>query len=72
MALTQDDIDALDFAIVQGELTVEIDGRKVTMRSIDELKKARRHAVYVVAKKAGKKSGPLGPSFVVQGKRGLR
>ena len=72
MALTQDDIDALDLAIVQGELTVEIDGRKVTMRAIGDLIKARRHAVRVVAGKSGKKMGPLGSSFGMQTKRGLR
>lgn len=72
MALTQDDIDALDLAIVQGELTVKIDGREVIMRSVAELLQARRHAVRVVAKQSGRKLSPLGPSFTMRTKRGFR
>lgn len=41
MAFTQSDVDALDAAIKGGELTVSIDGRSVTYRSLDDLLKAR-------------------------------
>lgn len=46
---TQADIDALDAAIARSELKVEIDGRSVTYRSVDELIAARRHLVDVLA-----------------------
>lgn len=46
---TQADIDALDAAIAKSELKVEIDGRSVTYRSVDELIAARRHLAGVVA-----------------------
>ncbi|WP_411393334.1 phage head-tail joining protein [Vibrio parahaemolyticus] len=36
MAFTKDDIDALDEAIASGELTVKIDGREVTYRSLND------------------------------------
>lgn len=42
-ALTQTDLDALDQAIATGELTVEINGRRVTYRSVPELLQARAH-----------------------------
>ncbi len=42
MAWTQTDIDRLDAAIASGELTVQhSDGRRITYRSIGELKAAR-------------------------------
>ena len=42
MAFTQADIDALDAAIASGELSVSTpDGRSVTYRSLDDLRKAR-------------------------------
>jgi hypothetical protein len=41
MAFSQTDLDAIESAIALGELTVEIDGKRVTYRSIDELVKAR-------------------------------
>jgi len=43
MALSQTDLDALDTAIASGALTVELEGRRVTYRSIAELKEARKH-----------------------------
>jgi len=43
MAFTKDDVDAIDAGIASGELTVEIDGRKVSYRSIPELKRAKAH-----------------------------
>lgn len=41
MAFTTTDLSAVESAIATGELTVEIDGKRVTYRSIDELKTAR-------------------------------
>ncbi len=40
MALSQTDIDNLERALVSGELRVEVEGRAVTYRSIDELRRA--------------------------------
>lgn len=40
MALTQAHLDALETAIASGELTVEYDGKRVTYRSISDLKAA--------------------------------
>lgn len=53
MALTQSDLDALDRAIASAELTVTVDGRSVTYRSISDLKKARDHVAGVIGKDAG-------------------
>ena len=41
MAVTQQDIDALNAAIASGERMVVLNGQSVTYRSIDDLKKAR-------------------------------
>jgi hypothetical protein len=41
MAFTQTDLDSLDAAISYGELAVEVNGRKVVYRSVDDLIKAR-------------------------------
>lgn len=49
MAVTQTDIDALDSAIAKSELRVEIEGRSVTYRDIDQLIAARKHLAGVVA-----------------------
>lgn len=43
MPYTQSDLDALDAAIVGAELEVQLDGRRVRYRSMDELLQARRH-----------------------------
>ncbi|MGY4027857.1 phage head-tail joining protein [Aeromonas rivuli] len=59
MAFTQDDVNALDEAIASGELTVRIDGREVQYRSIDDLLKAKRHIVRLMARRAGARSSPL-------------
>lgn len=53
MALTQTDIDALDKAIASGELTVSVDGKSVTYRSIGELKRARDHVSGVLKASTG-------------------
>ncbi len=59
MALNQEDLEELDLAIASGELTVKVDGREVTYRSIDELKKAHRHVSSVLRRKAGIRANPL-------------
>jgi len=41
MAHTQTDLDNIKTAIASGELSVEVNGRKVVYRSIDDLRKAR-------------------------------
>ena len=66
MALSQSDLDELDSAIASAELSVEIDGKKLLYRSIDDLKKARRHVANVLAKKAGRQSGPFGRAMVTR------
>lgn len=38
MAFTQSDIDRLKAAIAQGTLTVEVEGRRVTYRSVAEMR----------------------------------
>lgn len=44
MAITQADIDALEAALVSGELRVRKGDREVTYRSIDEIEKALSRA----------------------------
>ena len=41
MAFTSSDLTAVESAIATGEMTVEVDGRRITYRSIDDLRKAR-------------------------------
>lgn len=41
MAFTQTDLDNINSAIATGELAVEVNGRKVVYRSVDDLMKAR-------------------------------
>lgn len=41
MAFTQTDLDNINAAIATGELSVEVNGRKVQYRSVDDLIKAR-------------------------------
>lgn len=55
MALTQTDLDSLDRAIASAELTVSVDGKTVTYRSIGELKRARDHVSSVIAASTGKR-----------------
>lgn len=52
MALTQTDLDNLDAAIVASELEVEVDGRRVKYRSMNELLRAREHAAGVISQSA--------------------
>ena len=57
MALTQSDLDALDSAIAGAELTVTVDGKSVTYRSISALKRARAHVAGVIATASGRRRG---------------
>lgn len=41
MAFTQTDLDNINTAIATGELSVEVNGRKVQYRNMDDLMKAR-------------------------------
>ncbi|MGQ5525541.1 phage head-tail joining protein [Chitinimonas sp. PSY-7] len=49
MALSLSDLDNLDAAIATGELSVVINGRSITYRSVSELLKARSHVANVLA-----------------------
>ncbi len=57
MALTQTDLDNLDAAIASAELTVKVDGKEVTYRSVLELKRAREHVAGVIAAGSGTRRG---------------
>jgi len=57
MALTQTDLDNIDTAIAASELEVEVDGRRVKYRSMNELLKARSHVASVVAAAGGSGNG---------------
>lgn len=70
MALTKDDLDTLDEAIASGELTVRVEGREITYRSIDDLLKARRHVASVL--KGGRKRSFLGSRMTTRVDRGIR
>ena len=50
MAYSQSDLDALDRAIASGALSLELAGRKMTYRSVDELLKARDHVAGELAR----------------------
>lgn len=52
MALTQTDVDNLETALVTGELSVEIEGKKVTYRSVTEIKDALAYAKNEIEKTA--------------------
>lgn len=56
MALTQADLDALDRAIASSTLEVQLDGRRVKYRSMDELLLARRHVADQIAAASGRRS----------------
>jgi hypothetical protein len=49
MAVTQSDLDRIDAALANSELSVSIDGRTVTYRSVPEMLQARRHLAALVA-----------------------
>lgn len=52
MAYTQTDLDAIDAAIADGNLTVRIADRLVTRRSIAELLQMRAHVAAALAQQA--------------------
>lgn len=49
MAFTQSDLTNIDAAIATGELSVEVNGRKIVYRSVDDLLKARSTIVTCLA-----------------------
>jgi hypothetical protein len=53
MAITQEDIDRLERAVLLGELTVEYGDKRVTYRSIKELKEALAYARERIANSQG-------------------
>lgn len=57
MAVTQQDIDALNAAIASGERVVVLNGQSVTYRSIDDLIKARNDLRQEMADAATSASG---------------
>lgn len=56
MALTQNDLDALDRAIATSELEVEMDGRRVKYRSTADLLTAREHVAGVIKSTAPRRT----------------
>jgi hypothetical protein len=53
VAITQADKDRLERAVTLGELTVELDGRRVTYRSMTELLQALAYVGAELDKQAG-------------------
>ena len=50
MAYSQADLDSLDKAIASGALSLELAGRRITYRSVDQLLAARAHVAGELAK----------------------
>lgn len=68
--LTIDDLNTIDEAIASGELSVKIDGKEITYRSMNDLMLARRTIQKSIARAAGVTRHPMsGFSFTVD--RGL-
>ena len=65
MAFTQTDLDNINAAIATGELSVEVNGRKVVYRSVDDLLKARSIIADDIAAAASAASGSRRGSFRV-------
>lgn len=57
MAFTQADLTNIDAAIATGELSVEVNGRKVVYRSMDDLLKARKTITTILAESATSTAG---------------
>lgn len=57
MAISQTDVDALEAALLRGELKVRLADREVTYRSVDELAKALSYAKGQLAIAAGAAPG---------------
>lgn len=71
MSFTKDDVAALNEAIASGELTVVVDGKTITYRSVDQLLAAKRHICNELAGQAGKRRSAFS-GFAVQIDRGIR
>ncbi len=56
---TSDDLVAINEALASGELTVKINGREITYRSITELQKSRRLILRSLKRQSGIASNPL-------------
>lgn len=56
---TSDDLVAINDALASGELTVKINGREITYRSISELQKSRRLILRSIRSQSGVASNPL-------------
>jgi hypothetical protein len=65
MAFSQADLTNIDAAIATGELSVEVNGRKVVYRSMDDLLKARRTITAVLAETAASSAGVRRGAFKV-------
>jgi hypothetical protein len=57
MAYSQADLDSLDKAIASGALSLELAGRKISYRNVDELLKARDHVASQLAKASAPRRG---------------
>lgn len=66
MAHTQADLDAIKTAIASGEQSVEVGGRKVVYRSVDDLRKARDDIAAELASAASTTSSVRRGSFAVR------
>jgi hypothetical protein len=66
MAHTQADLDAIKAAIASGEQSVEVAGRKVVYRSVDDLRKARDDIAAELLSSSGASGGMRRGSFSVR------
>lgn len=65
MAFTQADLTNIDTAIATGELSVEVNGRKVVYRSVEELLKARKTITTILAESNTSTAGVRRGAFKV-------
>lgn len=65
MAFTQTDLDNINAAIATGDLSVEVNGRKLVYRSMDDLLKARAIIIDDIAAAASSVSAIRRGSFRV-------
>lgn len=65
MAFTQADLSNIDTAIATGELSVEVNGRKVVYRSMDDLLKARKTISTILAETTSGNAGTRRGAFKV-------
>jgi len=66
MAYTQTDLDNVKAALASGEQSVEVAGRKVVYRSVDELRKARDDIQSELSAAAASTSGTRRGSYAVR------